>query len=272
LKNACVLCGSRDWQVILEVEGAEIEKCGGCDLVRTAGFELPSYEKYHRDDDYKNCEGHFKNIFRKRFEIVKRFGRGQRRVLEVGCSTGVMLDVFAREGWECWGVEPSGAGEIAKEKGYKVLRTTFEKAKFPSGRFDAVVLNHTLEHMLDPVAVMKKVRKLLKKGGVVLVDVPNFGSLSRMLTGSSWPFYYPREHAYHFTPDSLRRVFEKSGLEVVCWESRSGIFEYAKPLGEIWFSLLGMKKRFFTDLLGAPGAAIATTLNRGSSFSMVGRK
>lgn len=230
------------------------------------------YSNYHRDESYKESEALFENIFLTRVGIVEKFISKLGKVLDIGTSTGVMLAIFKRKGWEVWGVEPSKSGDVAKKRGFKVLRTTFEKAKLPKNYFDLVVMNHVLEHMDKPVEVLERVGKLLRRNGIVLVDVPNAGGLGARIMGKRWRYRLSKEHKHQFTKESLFKVFKKAGFEVIYFESRTGICEYKKPFLELWRSLAGFKKRFFTDLLTAPYALLATLFNMGDSMSLVGRK
>lgn len=268
----CELCGAMKFREVFKVGGRGLVECTQCSLVRTDKFKRPNYRQYHRDEDYASRETQFKNIFRKRFNLVGKYISKPGRVLDIGASTGLMLDIFRENGWETWGVEPSASFKVARMKGHRMVKARFEKAKVPVDYFEAVVLNHTLEHMNDPVGVMRKVRRGLRKGGIVLVDVPNFGAFSRKMLGAKWPYILPDEHLYQFTTKSLGKIFEKAGLRVCGWESRSGLFEYASPVGELWLSLVTLKKRFIMDLFGFPGAVVSTLLNQGTSFSMVGKK
>jgi len=237
----------------------------------TVGFRMPKYDRYHRDNDYVNYGMHFRNIFLKRFKIVKRYKKSG-RVLDIGTSTGGMLDNFIDDGWETWGVEPSGNFEIAKAKGHRILHDEFEKAKMPSSYFDVVVANHVLEHVEDPVVFLKKVERILKKGGFVLIDVPNFGGLRSQLYRTHWKYLTLNEHKWHFTRQSLAGLFDKVGLKVIGFESRSGLYEFGYPFQELWQALVGRKKRFFTHFWHLPLDTVATILKRGDSFSLVGKK
>lgn len=224
-----------------------------------------SYKKYHRDFDYRKFDMMFRNIFQKRFNILSRFVKKE-VVLDIGCSNGVFLDLFGENGFETWGVEPSENGLIAQKKGHKIIKSFFESAKLPEGYFDLVIMNHTLEHVDDPTAVIKKVHGLLKTDGILFVDVPNFGSLLSKIMGKRWPYLLPREHKSQFTKETLTKLFIDADFEVLHWESRSGIFEYANPLLEL------KRKRFLLDLISSPYSLIATLLNMGDSMSLVGRK
>lgn len=230
------------------------------------------YKHYHRDETYRKLESHFRNIFMTRFVIAKRYTKPMHRVLEIGASAGVMLDIFKEDGCETWGVEPSESGISAKNKGHKIINSYFEKAKLPLNYFDLVIANHTLEHVDDPLAVLEKANKVLKKDGTILIDVPNAGGLGSRILGDKWPYRLPEEHKSQFTRKSLSKLFGEAGFEVVYFKSRSGIFEFANPILELWQSLIGLKKRFFFNVLTFPYALVATVFNMGDSMTLVGRK
>ncbi len=224
-----------------------------------------NYQTYHRDYDYQKYEEMFRNIFMKRFNLVSKYVK-KGKVLDIGCSNGVFLDLFKESGWETWGVEPSENSETARKKGHKVMKGFFEKVNLPKNYFDLVIMNHTLEHMDSPVSVLKKVSGILKKDGILLVDVPNFGSLLSKLMGNKWPYLLPDEHKWQFTKASLTEIFKEGGYRVLYWESRSGIFEFSNPFLELG------RKRFILEILSSPYSLLATLLNMGDSMSMVGRK
>lgn len=215
----------------------------------------------------------FRNIFKKRYQLINRLiGDQTRTVLDIGCSNGVFLDLFKEAGLETWGVEPSKNAFIAKSKGHKILNDYFEKAKLPEKYFDLIIMNHTLEHMNGPVDILKKVNRLLKKDGILFVDVPNAGGLGARVLGKKWPYLLPDEHRHQFTKESLSMIFKKAGFGIVYFESRSGIFEYANPAQELWESLTTLKKRFITDILTIPYSLIVTVINMGDSMSLIGKK
>ena len=226
---------------------------------------------YHRDKDYLESESLFRNIFKKRFRlIIKLLGGG--RVLDIGCSTGVFLDLFRESGWETWGVEPSSSALVARKKSHKVVRNVFEKTELPKDYFDLVILNHTLEHMENPAQVLQKVKIILKKGGVLYLDVPNAGGLGAKLLGKHWPYLLPKEHKYQFSKQSLSTLLSDADYKIIHFESRSGLFEFANPFLELWQAFVGLKKRFFTDILTIPYCLVASALQMGDSMSIIARK
>lgn len=269
--SMCVVCGGKHFKRLLSVVGKNIVRCRRCGLVKTENFKEPDYKKYHRDEDYKEFETHFRNIFLKRVQIIERFFAGPGKVLEIGCSVGILLSILKEKRWEVWGVEPSKSANVARKKGIKVVNKVFEKANLPRGYFDLIILNHTLEHLENPLDIFKKARTLLKKGGKIFVDVPNFGSLSSSILGRRWPYLAPSEHLYHFEPRTLKKVITKAGFKVIFESSHSGIFDLGNPIKGLYDELLTRPRSFVKDFITSPGALIVTLIGKGTSLSMVGK-
>ncbi|KKQ91796.1 MAG: Methylase involved in ubiquinone/menaquinone biosynthesis [Microgenomates group bacterium GW2011_GWC1_39_7b] len=237
-----------------------------------------NYNNYHRDTDYIENERLFRNIFLKRFNIIwphfahstlLRASRG--KVLDIGCSNGVFLDICKERGWQTFGVEPSESGMTAERKGHKISRIYFEKSSFPDNSFDLVIMNHTLEHVDDADLILKKIHRILKKGGILYVDVPNAGGLGSKIMGDKWTLKLPNEHNYQFTKDSLSKKIINAKFKIIHFESRSGLFEFANPLSELWQSFSIFKKRFFVNILFLPYSFLATLLNMGDSMSIIAK-
>ena len=120
----CVLCGSTNSKELYDFGERKVVECKTCGLARTQGVAGFNYKHYHRDEDYLKFEKMFQNIFFKRLKIIERFAGGGRRVLDIGASTGTFLKLFKEKGWETWGIEPSRSGDVAREKGIKILKET----------------------------------------------------------------------------------------------------------------------------------------------------
>lgn len=229
-----------------------------------------NYTNYHRDKEYRENEKLFKNIFKKRYNLILRFIKNPKRVLDIGCSNGIFLDLFKDS--ETWGVEPSKIVQSTQCKVHRIINEYFEKAELPKNYFDLVIMNHTLEHVKDADLVLNKIYKILKKGGILFVDVPNAGGLGSLIFGNNWSYRLPQEHTYQFTKKSLSKKLLDSDFKILNWESRSGLFEVENQLLELWQSLTGLKKRFVTSLIQLPYSLLATILNMGDSMSFVTRK
>ena len=270
MKNKCALCESSRFRRLFTVEGMYIARCRSCGLIRTENFKEPDYKKYHRDEEYEEGATHFRNIFLKRVQIIGKFFDEPGKTLEIGCSVGILLSILKEKGWEVWGVEPSKSAKAAGKRGIRIIDKIFEKALLPQGYFDLIILNHTLEHLEDPLGILKKARTLLKEGGKIFVDVPNFGSLSSSILGRRWPYLAPEEHIHHFESRTLRKAVKMAGFKVIFESSHSGIFDLGNPVKGLYDELLSRPRSFVKYLITAPWAFFTTLIGRGISLTVVG--
>ncbi len=135
------------------------------------------------------------------------------RLLDVGCGRGDLAAWFAARGWSAFGVEPSrDACRQARALGVEVHQGTLADAPFEPGSFDAIVFNHSLEHVPDPLGDLERARRLLHPGGVIQVSVPNFGGRQRRLFGTHWFHLDLPRHRQHFDPKTLTELARRAGL------------------------------------------------------------
>jgi 2-polyprenyl-3-methyl-5-hydroxy-6-metoxy-1,4-benzoquinol methylase len=139
-----------------------------------------------------------------------------KRVLDIGCATGDLLLAIRRAGNDAvTGVEPvEAAVTVARARGLDVRHGTIEDARFPSVRYDTIVLSHTLEHVPDPGATLREVRRVLAPGGSVIIWLPNVESFEARLLKSWWIGYDAPRHLTTFGVTTLTRALEASGLRV----------------------------------------------------------
>lgn len=137
-----------------------------------------------------------------------------RQALEIGCAHGGFLDRLRKEGWQVQGVEFSAeAAQRAAARGLEVHVGTLESAELPGEQFDAVFLWMVLEHLHDPAATLREIRRVLKPDGWLVFSVPNFGSWERWFFGRYWYALDLPRHLQHFTTRSLRRPLNESGFQ-----------------------------------------------------------
>ena len=139
------------------------------------------------------------------------------RLVEVGCGSGDMLLRMERLGWEAEGVEvDERAAEAARAKGLTVHLGELQSHRFPDTYADAVVLQHVLEHLHDPLGVLAEASRILRPGGSLIILTPNANSLGRRFFGSSWYPLDPPRHLMLYSVTSMRRALEAvPGLEIL---------------------------------------------------------
>ncbi len=270
--DECPSCKSKSCKNLYKIDEYRIVKCAKCGLVRTKGTKISQYTKYHRDTDYDKYEELFRNTFEKRFKIISKYKKS-RKLLDIGASTGTMLQIFMENGWDVLGIEPSKeAATIAKRKGINIKVGYFEKINLKENSFDVVIMNHTFEHVENPVLVLNKIHKVLKKDGIVYIDVPNFGGWDSWVKKSKWKYLMPKEHTYQYTKNSLKKLLERSGLEPIWWGSWSGVFDVDSATRMFILDIKLKRKEIVKDTLLAPFNMITTLVERGSSLAIIGKK
>nr|WP_256737079.1 class I SAM-dependent methyltransferase [Pseudomonas gingeri] len=147
-------------------------------------------------------------VYRSPFESAFTFLKGNgkdKRLLEVGCSSGKQLEFFTALGYSSVGVSP---GAEAAEGG--VLIDDFYENVMFSQEFDCVVSRFNLEHIVDLDLFFRKVRSELKEGGCFVVQVPNVEAFSE----AGLLNIFAHEHPHYFCKKSLSSLLNRVGFEL----------------------------------------------------------
>lgn len=155
------------------------------------------------------------------------------KVLDIGCHTGKTLAKLVKKGCEPFGIElNSWAAKEAAKKGIKVTRADITKQlQFPDDFFDAVIIDHVLEHVFDTVGLLKEARRCLKKGGKIVVGVPNSVSLrDRILVAfGKLPAYGNHsDHIHNYSAKKLGSELEKAGFREIKLQGTSIVLLFFK--------------------------------------------
>lgn len=112
---------------------------------------------------------------------VEAFGYVEEGVLlDVGCGNGRYLETMRRLGWRCVGVETSDvAVEQCRSSGLTVHHGLLDDAGFPDAHFDVITARHVIEHVPDPKGFVAETFRILKPGGLFLLETPNSDALGR---------------------------------------------------------------------------------------------
>jgi len=138
----------------------------------------------------------------------------------VGCGNGAFLKTAQTLGWSVQGIEPDPAAvETARRAGLPVeqgllVENTFAGRGEEETAFEAITLNHVLEHLHDPMRTLRLCYDLLRPGGVLWMATPNLASLGHRRYGPCWLHLDPPRHLVLFTPRSLKESLSRVGYVV----------------------------------------------------------
>jgi len=256
----CVLCGSTGLQHWSDATDAEyfstpepfsFYECAACRLLQihpVPADRLPTIypaNYYSFSGGSRGVVERIKDVLDRRlFRRLLAGLRGDRlRVLDVGGGSGWMLDTLRSVSSRVAVTQvvdiDRGAERAARAKGHQFFCGPIEAFR-PREKFDFVLLLNLIEHVADPLQVMRQVNSLLTDQGVVLVKTPNYDALdARLFRHGNWGGYHCPRHWVLFTQESFGRLAQASGLQVQSLSFTQGApFWAASVLG--WLHARGL--------------------------------
>jgi SAM-dependent methyltransferase len=162
--------------------------------------------------------------------VTGTHARADSRILDVGCGEGELLEYLAVAGYRnLTGIDPFIEPVTDSTRGYRIFRRTLDEEH---GTYDVVMLHHSLEHVTDPAATLRDVRRVVHPNGRVLVRLPVAGSYGWRTYRESWLGLEPPRHLFIPSVEGMRRLAADAGLQI-----ESTVFDgpaacYA--LSELW--------------------------------------
>jgi SAM-dependent methyltransferase len=142
------------------------------------------------------------------------------RLLDFGCGTGVHMRLLGTLGWRVEGLEwDAGAAEVARRVTGRPVWVGDVHAFRPEHPFDAILLNHVLEHLPDPLRDLARLRDLLRPGGRVVLVWPNPEGLGARRFGPAWFAWDPPRHLVIPPASAVGAAGTRLGLRVRSWRS-----------------------------------------------------
>jgi SAM-dependent methyltransferase len=195
-----------------------------------------------------------------------------RPLLDVGCYTGIFVEIATRHGWEAWGVEPSRwAVEHAHAHGLHVVPGTLDTADLPEAHFDVVTMWDVIEHVADPRETLQQAHRLLKPDGLLVVHTIDIDSIFAQLMGARWPWLMEM-HLYYFSRRTLRAMLEKCGFQVLSDRPQGRYLRlgYLTNRVSALMPAIGRPAEWLVTRLGLRGLAVP--VNLGDLFTAYARK
>jgi SAM-dependent methyltransferase len=282
----CLLCGGRHWSILVEAQDplpgegglwfavVQCQECGLC-FTNPRPSERCIAEFYRCQYPPLQVRAQRKaRRWWRRFPPWRRWRdrrecgiawHGQGRLLDFGCGNGRLMARLQRRGWQVVGVDASAEAvrQVRAELGLRALTGSLPHPELAGERFDVITMLSALEHVHEPLLVLRAAHDLLAPGGQLIVLVPNIDSLPFRWFGKDWFGLDLPRHLVHFTPVTLEQMLRHAGFEVgpvrmvrhSDWLRSSARLAARRPGASAWRRLLRLKAvsslaSWYTYLMG----------------------
>ncbi|MFC2161470.1 class I SAM-dependent methyltransferase [Acidobacteriota bacterium] len=227
----CNLCQSDNPKIAYTKFGLNLVRCKNCGLIyahpRLRHDEiikryndsyfydeyLPIFEATRNSFDLEILKSHYSDFL----SLIETYSCLEKNLIDVGCGPGFFLKAAEEWGWQTKGVEIS---KVAADYANKVVHVDvyngrLEDAELPSGSFNVVTLLDVIEHLENPKQTLRQIHRILNKGGKIILNTPDYYSLSRNILKKDWAVLSPAEHLYNFSQKTLSQMLSEAGFRVI---------------------------------------------------------
>ncbi len=219
----CAICGRSDCAPHYGKHGFDIVRCrsDGLIFVSPRPADLSAYydEAYYEGNGggtYESYEAHAESmqpVWSERLAHLTELGGGNGRLLDIGAATGRFVRLANESGWRASGIEMSA---WAVESGRRAHSVDLHLGSLPHNSFDgitfdAITMWDVIEHLSDPVGVLRAARNIIAPDGTIAIST---GAVPQNDPRASSSWYYPPWHLYYFSVETLTAALSKSGFVV----------------------------------------------------------
>lgn len=222
----CDLCGSQELVNVLQPSSTHhgYMKCKDCgvfstlDRIEQQTVDTEPAQENHRFNALGEALFRVNSLLRYR-HVLRTTAVNVGKMLDYGCGRGDLINRFQNSGWEVFGTEFSE--ETAKEARVKhknvLVKTDYEFETidlFGNQEFNLITSFHNLEHLDHPGSFIAECSRVLKNGGYLVIEVPNYESWQSRIDQWDWIYLDPGNHRYHLNKKGLRVVLQNNGFVI----------------------------------------------------------
>jgi len=233
----CICCGSNDVKTISH-QGRNFKKlhtvmCQGCGLIHSDPIpsleELSIFYKKNYRIDYKYSYQPQKrhtiryapttlNYLKKILSFIKTDKYENLKFLDIGSGSGELLYFAKKMGFQTLGVEPNeGYANFCKDNlKLNIVNSTYEDANLNKNEYNIVHLNQVLEHLPNPITVLKDLKSYIKENGLLIITVPD---IEAQMHSPNTIFHYA--HVYNYNHVHLKKIINDQGFEILNPETKT---------------------------------------------------
>lgn len=226
----CVVCGHNELIPLDRYKDAHLCQCLNCSLVFST--QKPSHEELENEQKkLKRKDRITKDAIKRYHHILDRFEgyRKNNRLLDLDCNHGEFLQMAKERGWYVYGTSDTEESyNECVEKGLNMFKGSLKLDDFEDNYFDVVCARNILEHLTEPNEEIKKIKRIIRRKGLLYATTPNFNSYLRYRLKEKYSLIsYPLRLVY-YSRKPFKRLFRQNGFKVLeteaPWVSISNIF------------------------------------------------
>lgn len=224
LIQSCFLCDSKKLRLLWKEDCYLAFECKDCKVVFCPVFQdVNLYNESYFSQWYIRCRYKRKRYLKKllrRIEILFDIKPG--RVLDIGCGTGLLLEIMKEKSYKVIGIDTSFfAYKYCKDKKLEVSCCSLNNAEYAPSSFDIITLFDVIAHLRNPASYLREIRIILKDTGLLVIKTPyhpqiffRLANLFRFTRKSKSMLHIPAQ-VFHFTPDSIKKLLSSNGFEAL---------------------------------------------------------
>lgn len=210
-------------KLCMEKDNRQIILCKKCGYKHV----FPLYTEEELEKFYENvyAESTPSYLWFEKVYNIKKWKKGG-SILDIGCWEGIQLENFIKEGWECTGTELNKrAASVAQSKGINVYQISIKDffKKFSGRKWDVINVAYILEHILNPLEFLEKLKEYIKEDGIIIVEVPNEFNpfqMAYITKHKIQPYWIALpDHVNYFNKKELNNLMKKAGWKVIHGET-----------------------------------------------------
>ena len=247
LCEPCLVCRNDSFQLIYQKEQWQYLRCRQCGLVSL--YPRPLQADLIKDyDTYLPIQAEsitqwgrmMSRINRKSADLIQARVEKKGKILDIGCGYGFFLKEMQERGWQTEGIEISAVGRAYARQTWniRVHAEPLEALALPQNHFDVVTLFYVIEHLLEPLSLLREVRRILKPGGLILLRWPHTAPMLKVLGPfvKNYDYFHTPFHLYDFSPSTIAKLLQQAGFE----DGLTRIGGYSLPAKRFnrWFTIL----------------------------------
>jgi SAM-dependent methyltransferase len=229
----CPVCGSAEHRFLFVKNGGSYVACNDCSMIfLNPVFNDDDLIEYYQNNTAVQALAHASedDFYRKIYGVGLEAITGVREsgtVLDIGCSSGLFLDIAKEKGFQTYGIELNKTEvAIARSKGHVIWDVPIQDLRLEP-TFDIITLWDVFEHIKDGVAYLTNLKHWLSKNGVLFMQIPNANSLAPRIMRDKCNMFDGLEHVNLYSPNTISAVAASAGYRV---QSIFSVIDELKPI------------------------------------------